>query len=452
MASPLPVAELAEATVGCALLAAAELAEARGGRRPGVALEAGALGAVFRSERFVLVDGASPGAAFDPLSRFLPTADGWIRLHANYPHHRAALLHALGLRAGHEQRVPAAVAAREAVALEAEVVAAGGCAAALRDERRWHETPAGAALAGRTLLDVAPGAGATEAADRTRGTAGFDPAQPAAGARILDLTRVIAGPVGTRYLAALGAEVLRIDPPALPELRLQAIDTGPGKRSAQLDLRRADDRERLERLLAEADVVVQGYRPGALAAFGLDPAALTARHPRLSTVTLSAWGDRGPWAERRGFDSLVQAATGIAARVGADGADGPGALPAQALDHGTGYLIAAAALRGLARRARGEGPLHARLALARTASWLLDRPAGEQVGAADGGQADSAGDPEPERIVLPSPFGVVSLVAPPGRIDGQALGWARGPVPAGHDPAAWAAARRLDRVERCPSS
>jgi crotonobetainyl-CoA:carnitine CoA-transferase CaiB-like acyl-CoA transferase len=171
-------------------------------------------------------------------------------------------------------------------------------------------------------------------------------------------------------LAALGADVLRLDPPWLPELPLSVLDGGPGKRSALLDARTADGRAVLERLLAEADVVVQGYRPGALAAVGLDPARLRDDHPHLVTVTLSAWGHAGPWSGRRGFDSLVQAATGIAVVEG-DGAT-PGALPAQALDHGTGYLIAAAALRGLAERARTGRAVHARVALARTAALLLD--------------------------------------------------------------------------------
>ncbi|MYR64088.1 hypothetical protein GTY54_50435, partial [Streptomyces sp. SID625] len=177
------------------------------------------------------------------------------------------------------------------------------------------------------------------------------PLLPAAGVRVLDLTRVIAGPVATRTLALLGADVLRVDPPHLPELADQHADTGFGKRSAALDP--ATDRAAFEELLAGADVVVTGYRPGALDRFGLSPEALAERRPALVVAELSAWGAYGPWARRRGFDSLVQVATGIAAVEGGDGR--PGALPAQALDHGTGYLLAAAVLRALTEQSHDGG-------------------------------------------------------------------------------------------------
>jgi crotonobetainyl-CoA:carnitine CoA-transferase CaiB-like acyl-CoA transferase len=160
--------------------------------------------------------------------------------------------------------------------------------------------------------------------------------------------------------------VLRIDPPALPELALQVADGVVGKRLVERDLRadplQADEFEGF-------DVVVHGYRPGALARLGLSGDDLAERHPHLTVVQLSAWGTRGPWGMRRGFDSLVQAATGIADAL-RDEEGTPGALPVQALDHATGYRIAAAALRGLTRRARGEGSEHTSLALAQTAADL----------------------------------------------------------------------------------
>ncbi|WP_320669305.1 CoA transferase [Patulibacter defluvii] len=421
---PLPVDALARATVGAALLAAAELAAARGAPPPVPRLDAEHVAAAFVSERHLRLDGAVPGVPFDPLSRFLPAADGWVRLHANYDHHRAALLRALAVAAPDD--VPAAVAARPAREVEQAVVAAGGCAAAVRDRRTWDREPAAASLAAGGLLrrEQRP------AVDRPLPPLPAG-APPATGLRILDLTRVIAGPIATRWLAALGADVLRIDRRDRPELPLQLLDTGAGKRSALLDLRDGDDRATLERLLAGADAVVHGYRPGALAAFGLDPPALAERHPQLVVATLSAWGDEGPWGTRRGFDSLVQAATGIALVCSPDGGATPGALPAQALDHGTGYLLAAAVLRGLAERARGAGPLHARLALARTADWLLDAPRADPPAAA------ATVDPGCFRVDLASPFGVVSAIAPPGALDGRPLAWSRGPVPAGSDPPRW---------------
>lgn len=425
--SALPVDELACATFATALLAAAELASARGrGRAPAVSFDAAHVAAAFRSERFVRVDGETLGQLFDPMSSFMRAADGWVRLHGNYPHHRAALRRALGVGpdAGHEA-VRQAVAARRAVDVEEAVVAAGGCAAAVRDPAAWVRHPQGAAVASQPLLDMAPGLAEAPPLPPLA-----DDAPPGAGLRVLDLTRVIAGPVATRFLAALGCEVLRVDPPGLPEIPLQAVDTGAGKRSTLLDLRDRADRATFEDLLAEADVLVQAYRPGALAAFGLDAASLAERHPGLTTVTLSAWGG-GPWAGRRGFDSLVQAATGIATTSAQPGSDAPGALPAQALDHGTGYLVAAAALRGLARRATEGRALHARLALARTAAWLL--AAGPRQSAASAEEVD----PAPFLEQLDSPLGTVTVVGPPGRLDGQPLRWARGPVALGADAPVW---------------
>lgn len=200
---------------------------------------------------------------------------------------------------------------------------------------------------------------------------------PAAGVRVLDLTRVIAGPVATRTLALLGADVLRVDSPRLPEAEDAHADTGFGKRSTRLDLADPADRAAFEVLLATADAVVTGYRPGALDAYGLAPDALLERRPGLIVAQLNAWGWTGPWAGRRGFDSLVQAGVGIAAVEAGDGAGAlgragrPGVLPAQALDHGTGYLIAAGVLRALTDQRTGRpGGRHLRYSLAGTASWL----------------------------------------------------------------------------------
>jgi crotonobetainyl-CoA:carnitine CoA-transferase CaiB-like acyl-CoA transferase len=153
---------------------------------------------------------------------------------------------------------------------------------------------------------------------------------PAAGVRVLDLTRVIAGPVCSRYLGALGADVLRLDPPHLPDLEPSSpADTLLGKRSAFLDLRDEAGARRLEELLADADAVLLGYRPGALTRFGLAPEDLADRHPGLVIAQLSAWGFTGPWADRRGFDSIVQAASGIAAiETDADGTPRRAPVPA----------------------------------------------------------------------------------------------------------------------------
>ena len=214
------------------------------------------------------------------------------------------------------------------------------------------------------------------AAARTSRSPAANPRRPLAGVRVLDLTRVIAGPVSTRLMAALGADVLRIDPPVLPELSDQFVDTAFGKRSAVADLGLPETRAALERLVAGADVVITGYRSGSLDRFGLDAASLLSTRPDLVVVTLNSWGTDGPWSRLRGFDSIVQAASGIAHLYGMTDDAGwrPGALPVQALDHATGYGAAAAAVTLLTRRRESGAGGSARLSLARTAEELFGLP------------------------------------------------------------------------------
>jgi crotonobetainyl-CoA:carnitine CoA-transferase CaiB-like acyl-CoA transferase len=459
----LPVRELARACVGVCALAAAELGARRAGLTevPRVRVDDGAVATAFVSERHLLIDGRAP-VAFAPLSRFWRTADGWVRTHANYPHHRERLLSAMGLPEGDATAVGAALAERSSPEVEETVYAAGGLAVALRTPEQWAAHDQAAAVAAGPLVEhdrtdtaharVRPHADAPETASEATAMAavsassGGVPLLPAAGVRVLDLTRVIAGPVATRTLALLGADVLRVDPPGTPELPDQHIDTGFGKRSTALDLTRAADRRHFEELLAGADVVVTGYRPGALDRFGLSPQALLARRPGLVVAQLSAWGPYGPWAGRRGFDSLVQVATGIAVVEGS--AELPGALPAQALDHGTGYLLAAAVLRSLTEgSADGHGRV-VRLSLARTATWLLESAArrGEaRLGEARLGEAHRAGgggggafDAAEGRLAeRDSPVGRLRYALPPVSFEGGPGDWARPPGPWGADEARW---------------
>ncbi|MFD7260520.1 CoA transferase [Streptomyces sp. NPDC059874] len=407
---PLPVAELARATVGACALAAAELAAVRaGGGAQDVAplvVDEGAVATAFVSERHLRVAGRAP-VTFAPLSGFWPAADGWVRTHANYPHHEAALVRALGLPSATPRALRAAVAGRRAVEVQEAVYAEGGLAVAVTDS---YGEP-------QPLMEPVRVSGA-RGRPLGPGPAGL----PAAGVRVLDLTRVIAGPVATRTLGLMGADVLRIDSPGLPEADDAYADTGFGKRSALLDLAAAGDRAVFEGLLAEADVVVTGYRPGALERYGLGAAELLERWPGLVVAELCAWGWRGwgPWAGRRGFDSLVQAGYGIAAAC-ADADGVPGVLPAQALDHGTGYLVAAGVLRALAEGG-GRG---LRFSLAGMGSWL----------ARDLPRASAA--PVPEYTAgawlreAQSGYGVLRYAASP-------FGdWGRGPSRWGADEAVW---------------
>lgn len=267
--------------------------------------------------------GADPWA---PLSGFVRTRDGFLRTHANYPHHAEAIRRATG--AADRPSLDDVASSWRADDLEAAIVDAGGIATRVRTEREWREHPQGRAAADDPWIDV------QRAEPRpVRPT----PGAPLDGVRVLDLTRVIAGPSCSQMLACLGADVLRLDPPRLPELLAQHLVTGMGKRSAVADL---SERGREVRDLARAaDVVLLGYRPCSLDRFGLSPEDLLADAPSLVVGALSAWGERGPWGEREGFDSIVQAATGIAdVCAGADGV--PGALPVQALDYATGAHLA----------------------------------------------------------------------------------------------------------------
>jgi CoA-transferase family III len=426
----LPVTSFATAAVASSLLAAASLTAARNAASaPSVALDTRHVATAIRSERYLRVNGEPAGAGFAPLSRFWRTTDGWIRLHANYPWHRDRLLRVLDA-ADDPDAVGAAVARWDAVALEDAVVAAGGCAAAVRAPNEWRAHPQGVVL---DVLPLVETARLGEAASHAR------PPAPRAldGVRVLDLTRVIAGPVCTRTLAAHGADVLRVDTPSLPEIEAQAVDALPGKRSAFIDLKSPIGDAELEHLLDDADVLVTGYRPGSLHQFGLAPAALAARHPGLVVLNLSAWGHEGPWAARRGFDSLVQAASGIAVAESLAGSatesagdDTPGVLPAQALDHATGYLAAAAVVVALERQMREGDTWHVQCSLAQTAAWLLRQPRTDVA-------ATEEYDPTPYFVDMARNEDVITLVTPPGSLDGRPLEWPSAPAHLGSSPPRW---------------
>ncbi|MGH3256281.1 MAG: CoA transferase [Streptosporangiaceae bacterium] len=414
--SRLPVEDTAIACAGAALLAA-------GAGRGGARLDRGHVAAAFRSEAYLRLNGERAGPGFAPLSRFWRAADGWVRTHGNYPWHREALLRAVGTTS-EPKAVAAVIAGLGAREVETLVTGAGGVAAAVRTEDTWRAEPPGLAVAAARLVEGMEIGGAPP----RRRVVG---ALPASGVRVLDLTRVIAGPVATRYLGALGADVLRLDPPHRPELPAQAYDSLLGKRSAVLDLRTADGNARLHELLSGADVLVHGYRPHALDRFGLTPEALAERHPGLVAVSLSAWGKSGPWGGRRGFDSIVQAACGIAMAESADG-EVPGAMPCQLLDHGTGYLCAAAVLRALAAQSSRGGTLFRELSLARTGHWLLSQPRADPVTAT---QSDGAG---PWLTTVASADGPVTAVLPLGQLDGCGFSWGGTLRRYGGDAPAWA--------------
>ena len=293
---------------------------------------------------------------WDSIAGDYAAKDGWIKLHTNAPHHRKSALVVLGCK-GSRDAVAEAVGDWGKSDLEAAVVGADGCAAAMHSLGEWAEHPQGRAIASEPLISW-------------RDTGATAKSVSLAGLRVLDLTRVLAGPVATRFLAGYGANVLRIDPPDWNEPGVEPEVT-LGKRCAGLDLKKADDRKIFEALLQQADVLVHGYRPGALDGLGYGESRLRQLSPALIEVSLCAYGYGGPWAGRRGFDSLVQMSSGIAAEgMRQFGKDQPMPLPVQALDHATGYLMAAAVLRALRIRQKTGRIMMAQLSLARTAALL----------------------------------------------------------------------------------
>ena len=366
---PFAIDDVAVSAVVAATAAASQLLARRNGAQPHpVVVDTRHAAASFQTDALVEPIGWTIPPVWDPIAGDYQARDGWIRLHTNYSHHRQAALRALGrdpsaaIDAG---EVAALVAVRSADELETAVVAEGGVAGRQRGPDAWQAHAGGQAVARESLLDVVHH---ESLAHESLGAAEL----PFSGIRVLDLTRVLAGPVATGFLAAWGADVLRLDPPDFEEVPAIVPVLTSGKRTAFIDLACESGRETFRSLVREADVVVHGYRSDALAALGLDPQDWHADHPGLVEVSLNAYGHSGPWSARRGFDSIVQHSVGITA-VGqaALGSDRPVPLPCQALDYGTGWLLAAAVGAGLDERERSGRGSTWRASLARYAQLVL---------------------------------------------------------------------------------
>src|SRR5262245_29803050 len=347
--TPFRVGVAGTATVAASGLAAAELWELRTGRCRQVAVDrcqaAGSLG----SGHYMSLGDGKLSAARHSIMGVYPSRDGrWSYLHCNFPNHRAAALKVLGV-AEDRDAVARAVAKWNAADLEEAIIAAKGAGGMARTRAEWATHPQPAAIAAVPLMEIVRiGDSAPEPLPAGN--------RPLSGVRVLDLTRVLAGPTCARTLAEHGADVLKITAAHLPNLGYQEWDTGHGKLSAQLDLRVPGEVETLRELVRQADVFSQGYRPGALAARGLTPEELAALRPGLVYVALSAFGHNGPWASRRGFDTVVQTVSGMTIRQAETvpgKTPGPQFYPVSAIDYCTGHLTAFGAMVALARRARG---------------------------------------------------------------------------------------------------
>src|SRR5579863_4227305 len=434
--TPFRIGEAGAAALAATGLAAADLWQLRTGRRQEIAVDLRQATASLRSGHYLKMEKPDVSRERNPVMGMYPAKNGrWSYIHANFPNHRAAALGVLGCAEDREE-VKKAVAKWDALELEEAIIAAKGAGGMVRSMTEWAAHPQGMAIASLPVMEIIKiGDSPPEKLP--------DGDRPLSGIRVLDLTRVLAGPTCARTLAEHGADVLKITAPHLPNIGYQEFDTGHGKLSAYLDLRREADLATLKGLVREADVFSQGYRPGTLAERGLSPEALAAQRPGLVYVSLSAFGHKGPWSGRRGFDTVVQTVSGITTRQaelfpGAE-AGQPQFYPVSAIDYLTGYLMAFGAMAALKRRAAEGGSWLVRISLAQTGRWLVGMGEVPAADLADVPKEFSAEEIARWSIESDTPVGRLKHLGPVLRLSETQPYWARPTVPLGHHPPAWPA-------------
>jgi len=433
--TPFRIGEAGAAALAATGLAAAELWELRTGRRQEVGVDLRQAVASLRSGHYMTINGERIPTDRNPVMGVYPAKNGrWSYVHANFPNHRAAALSVLGC-AEDKEAVRRAVSGWDALELEEAIIAAKGAGGMARNMAEWAEHPQSAAIASLPLLEIV-----------RIGDSSPEPLppgdRPLSGIRVLDLTRVLAGPTCARTLAEHGADVMKITAPHLPNIGYQEYDTGHGKLQAHLDLRQPPDLDTLRRLVRETDVFSQGYRPGTLGNRGLSPEELAQLRPGLVYISMCAFSHQGPWASRRGFDTVVQTVSGITTRQGErfPGADpGPQFYPVSAIDYLTGYFMAFGAMVALARRAREGGSWLVRTSLAQTGKWLVDRGQVPEAALGHAPKEIPAADIARWSIDSDTPVGKLRHLAPTVRLSETRPYWARPSVPLGHHQPVWPA-------------
>ena len=425
------VAVAGQTTIAAAGLAAAEIWRQRSGEAQEVTVDMRHAVVECRSERYLRLDDKPPPPAWDAIAGVYKTGDNrFVRCHTNFRHHRDAVCNVLGC-VPEREKVQAALMQWKGEDFEAAAYAAGGVVALMRSYDEWSVLPQARALAELPLISIEKiGDGPPKpwsTGDR-----------PLSGLRVLDLSRVIAGPVAGRTLAAHGADVLLVSGPELPAIPWLTIDTGRGKLTTFIELKSEAGQAQMRTLLKDADIFSQGYRPRALSALGFSPEQAAEINPGIVYITLSAYGHAGPWAERRGFDSLVQTTTGFNDAEGkAAGIDGPKELPAQMLDHATGYLMAFGAMMAKARQASEGGSWHVRVSLAQTGRWLWN------LGRLEGGlnTPDITGEAVHAAFMetVSSGFGTLMAVRHSAVLSRTPAQWSRPAMPLGSHPPQWPA-------------
>ena len=427
------IGETSGAALAAVGLAVSDLWETRTGRTQQVAVDTRQATASLRSGKYMQINEVVVSTERNAVMGTYPAKDGrWSYLHCNFLNHRAVALTVLGVAEDRES-VRKAVASWDALELEEAIIAAKGAGGMVRTMEEWTQHPQAAAIGSLPLMEIIKiGDSPPEKLP--------DGDRPLSGIRVLDLTRVLAGPSCARTLAEHGADVLKITGAHLPNLGHQEFDTGHGKLSAQLDLREKKDLEILRGLVREGDVFSQGYRPGTLGNRGLSPEELAQLRPGLIYISLSAFSHAGPWASRRGFDTVVQTVSGITSRQGElfpGDEPGPQFYPVSAIDYLTGYLMASGALVALKRRGKEGGSWLVRISLAQTGRWLVDRG---QVPEAELKDVPTEFTPEElERwtITTDTPVGRLHHMGPVLGLSETLPSWARPSVPLGYNEPVW---------------
>ena len=431
--TPFLIGETSAAALSAVGLAVSDLWDLRTGRRQEIAVNTRQATASLRSGHYMQMDGAPVSSDRNPMMGVYPAMNGrWSYLHCNFPNHRAAALSVLGVEEDREA-MARAVAKWDALELEEAIIAANGAGGMVRTMAEWAQHPQGVAVASLPLLEIVKiGDSPSEKLP--------DGDRPLSGIRVLDLTRVLAGPTCARTLAEHGADVLKVTGAHLPSIGHQEYDTGHGKLSTHLDLREPDDLEIMRGLVREADVFSQGYRPGTLAKRGLSPEALAEIRPGIVYVSLSAFSHVGPWASRRGFDTVVQTVSGITNRQGElfiGDSPGPQFYPVSAIDYLTGYLMAFGALVALARRTTEGGSWLVRVSLAQIGRWLVERGQTPETKLHDIPEQFTPEELKRWSMTSDTPMGKLGHLGPVVRLSETPPHWSRTSVPLGYNEPVW---------------
>ena len=408
-------------------LAAADLWALKTGRRQQVRVSMRAAAAALRGSRYLRINGEKPEEDAEKITGFYPLRDGrWMYLHCNFFNLRDRNLAVLGAPRQREA-VANAVRTWDGLELEEAIFTGGGACSFVRSEEEWRALPQMQAVAGLPLLEIVK---IGDAPPRPL-PAGE---RPLSGVRVLDLTRVLAGPTCARTLAEHGADVLRVTREDLADLGPTDFDTGIGKLCTHIDLRNEAEAETMRGLVRECDVFSQSYRPGALARHGLAAEALAELRPGIVYVTLSAWGHEGPWRGRRGYDTVVQSANGMAWRPNNER---PAFLPYSAQDYVAGYVLAFGAMVALARRVHEGGSWLVRASLAGAGHWIREHGLLDPAEYAHLPAELPADELRSLLMEHQSPIGRITHLAPVVQMSETPARWARPSVPRGYHPPVW---------------